>query len=95
MNQTASATIKAVGVFGCQSKLAEAIGVTQQSISNWINGKSKPTVKAARAIEYVTNKMVTKEDLRPDIYSADIAVNLPSLIDRMNLKKITNRNSSI
>jgi len=37
-----------------QSQLADALSVSPQAVWNWINGKSRPSRKAAEAIERVT-----------------------------------------
>lgn len=34
-----------------QARLAEKLGVSQQAVSNWLHGTSKPTLKTMAALE--------------------------------------------
>lgn len=56
---------RAIGLAESQAKLATAIGVTQQTISNWLKGG---VIKAEHcsAIERLTQCAVTRRQLRPD-----------------------------
>ncbi len=60
--------IKAVEASGGQTKLAEAIGVSQQVVWQWVNGRRPVPPKRCLAIEAATDKVVTRYDLRPDIF---------------------------
>jgi DNA-binding transcriptional regulator YdaS (Cro superfamily) len=56
---------------GSQANLARALGVTPQAITKWINNG----IPAERVldIERACNGVVTRYDLRPDIYPRDHA----------------------
>ncbi len=57
----------AIDAVGSQSRLALAIGVSQQMISKLLNNPNFPvSPKTAVAIEQATNGKVTRKDLRPD-----------------------------
>lgn len=57
---------RAVDLAGSQSKFAEAIGTSQQNVSNWVaKGKSLPA-EYVLAAERVLG--ISRHDLRPDIY---------------------------
>ena len=58
---------KAVDLHGSQSKLAEAIGCSQQQISYLLNAKSI-TAEMALKVDAATSGVVSKHDLRPDIF---------------------------
>ena len=60
---------KAVSLLGSQAKLAEKISLTQGAVSKWVLGKSSPTGENARAIEIATGGLVTRQELRPDIFN--------------------------
>jgi DNA-binding transcriptional regulator YdaS (Cro superfamily) len=58
---------KAIGICGGQTALANAIGVQQPHIWNWLNRKGAQTpVEYCALIEQATNGAVTRKDLRPD-----------------------------
>lgn len=59
-----SALAEAVKRAGSQAALAKAIGVTQQTVSNWL--KAKTAAEYVLAIERETD--VSRHLLRPDIY---------------------------
>lgn len=51
---------------GAATRLAEAIGAHSSDLSNWTNGQRPVPVKFAVAIEYATDKIVTRQELFPD-----------------------------
>lgn len=51
-----------------QQALADALGVTQGLVSQWINGVTPITGEQAVKIEEKTQGQVTREELRPDLY---------------------------
>ena len=55
-------------LFGTQKELAKAINITQQSVSDWIVGKKKPSAKNAIRIEKATNGAITRAEIRPDLF---------------------------
>nr|DAY23691.1 MAG TPA: Putative antitoxin of bacterial toxin-antitoxin system, YdaS/YdaT [Caudoviricetes sp.] len=57
---------KAVSSIGSQQILAKECGVSQQTVSLWLNG-AKMDVKYIPAIIKATNGAVKPEDLRPDV----------------------------
>ncbi|MBN6074870.1 helix-turn-helix domain-containing protein [Aggregatibacter actinomycetemcomitans] len=58
--------VKAVLGIGSQQVLARECGVSQQTVSLWVNG-GKMDVKHIPAIIKATNGAVKPEDLRPDV----------------------------
>lgn len=57
---------KAISGIGSQQILAKACGVSQQTVSLWLNG-GKMDVKYIPAIIKATEGKVRAEDLRPDV----------------------------
>lgn len=59
---------KAIDLFGSQTRLAEKLGVHPMVISHW----KKRGVPAGycRKIEGISNRAVTAEELRPDIFGS-------------------------
>jgi DNA-binding transcriptional regulator YdaS (Cro superfamily) len=60
--------LKASGI--TQSAMADALGVHQSLISQWINGSRPIAPMKAKAIEEATNGAVKRHELRPDIFDA-------------------------
>ena len=60
----------AVQKLGSQSKLAEAMGCSQQQISYLLNEATGITAEMALAIDRATKGEVSREVLRPDIFAA-------------------------
>lgn len=56
-----------------QSDLAIALGVTQGTVSHWINGRVQIPTDRARAIEQATEGKVTPRDLWPELFQKDAA----------------------
>lgn len=58
---------RAIELSGSQGKLAARLGITKAFVSQWARGVK---VRAERAvqIEKVTNGLVRREELRPDLY---------------------------
>lgn len=52
-----------------QLQLAEALGVSQGLVSQWVLGKTKITPQKAIEIERATNKKVTRQELLPEIFN--------------------------
>ncbi len=59
---------KAIEILGSQSALAAACGVKQAHVWNWLNRDKVIRLENALLIEHATNGIVTKEQLRPDLY---------------------------
>ena len=61
---------RAIKVVGSQSALAEALGIKQPTVSEWVRGGRPLPLERCIDIERVTRalgKAVTCEELRPDI----------------------------
>ena len=58
----------AIAILGSESKLAKAAGVPQSSLWHARNKNRRPSPRMAKAIERVTNGVVRKSWLRPDIW---------------------------
>ena len=54
-----------------QTQLAGELGVSQGLIWQWINGRTRITAERARDIERATGGIVTRKDLRPDLFGED------------------------
>lgn len=59
---------RAVKIAGGQTALANAIGVQQAHVWNWLNRDRTLPAEHVRAIEKATGGQVTRFDLRPDIF---------------------------
>ena len=57
---------KAIEIAGGAEKLARKIETSYQTILNWKNGFSVPSVLNCVKIERLTNRMVKREDILPD-----------------------------
>lgn len=62
------ALLKAIEVMGGVTKLARAIGTGQNTVSNWLLEGRKVPAERCLPIERATGGLVTKEELRPDIF---------------------------
>ena len=58
---------KAVKIAGGQSQLAKKCGVRQQTIFCWLKSGNVPAKRVIQ-IETIVNRIVTRHELRPDIY---------------------------
>ena len=54
-----------------QSELAQALGVTQGTISHWLNGRARIPAERVLGIELATGGKVTRHELRPDLYPVE------------------------
>ena len=62
---------QAINILGNQTKLGEAIGCDQTTISSWlIKYDGKVPAEKAPAIEIATAGQITKYQLRPDLFEA-------------------------
>jgi DNA-binding transcriptional regulator YdaS (Cro superfamily) len=62
------ALLKLVEYFGSQKEFAEKLGLQQGQVSMWINRDKKPPLNRVNDIIKISNHLVDKYDLRPDIY---------------------------
>ena len=58
---------KSISIFGTQTALAEAIGTSQALVSWWVRSGRTSAANVIK-IEEATDGVVTRHDLRPDIY---------------------------
>ena len=54
---------------GSKIEMAEYLGISQTWLSLIISGRKFASAKLCVKIEEATQKLVTRKDLRPDIYS--------------------------
>ena len=59
----------AVSFFGSQSQLARKLGVNRSTVNSWIHGRNRIPAEKAVSIEKLTNSLVTRNDLRPDLFN--------------------------
>lgn len=58
---------RAVALAGGPSALAKTLGVTSQAISQWTRVPAERVLQVERA----TNGLISRSDLRPDLYPPD------------------------
>lgn len=58
---------KAIRIKGTQTKLACALGVSHNAVY-WARRRGTVTAEMAIGIDRVTDRQVTKEELRPDLF---------------------------
>lgn len=64
---------RAVEIAGTEQKLAAAIGISQPSVNHLCRNAKSIRPEIAIAIEKATGGKVTRSDLRPDIWPAEVA----------------------
>lgn len=57
---------KAIAYLGTQTHLAKACGVSQNSVSKWLTGKSNVSLEMALKIEKATKGTVKAGEFNPD-----------------------------
>ena len=57
---------------GSRAKLARRLGVTAQSIQDWVDRQSVPANRAIE-IELKTEGLIKRHELRPDLWEAPVA----------------------
>ena len=58
---------RAIEIFGTQSELAKAVGLSQAAISEFQKGAKRPSAEVAIRIEQATKGLVSVESIRADI----------------------------
>ncbi|MEY2666377.1 MAG: hypothetical protein RLZZ384_548 [Pseudomonadota bacterium] len=58
---------KIIEFFGTQYRLAKALNIKPQNVTQWIAANQIP-LKQAINIEKASNGKITREQIRPDIY---------------------------
>ena len=81
-----------------QSKLAEQLGVTDRSVSNWENGKNMPDLSLLKPLSEILdisiNELLCGEKIKKDGYQEKFEKNIVNTIDYTN-KKINSQNKLI
>lgn len=67
MNQS-SPLARAIEILGSQAQLASAIGRKQQSVNEVVRRGKRVPAEWCLKIEQATDGVVTRHDLRPDLY---------------------------
>lgn len=53
---------------GSKIEMARHIGITAEWMSKMISGKAKPSAALCKKLEEATQGLVTRKDLRPDLF---------------------------
>lgn len=63
------ALVCAINIIGCPADVARHLGIARQNVAHWLyHRKIAPPHKHCAAIEQLTSGVVTKQELRPDIF---------------------------
>jgi ribosome-binding protein aMBF1 (putative translation factor) len=57
---------KKIAIYGTSRVLAEKIGVSEQTVSNWVHGKYPPSPKIAKRLEKICD--IKAKISRPDLF---------------------------
>ncbi len=81
-----------------QNELAEKLGVTDKSVSNWENGRNMPDLSLFKPLcellDITINDLISGEKVAKDKYQEKLEENIISTIDYSN-KKVSEKNNSI
>ena len=79
-----------------QSELAEKLGVTDKSVSNWENGRNMPDLSLFKSLcellDISINDLISGEKLSKEIYQEKLEENIINTIDYTNKKVIAKNN---
>ena len=79
-----------------QSELAEKLGVTDKSISNWENGRNMPDLSLFKSLcellDISINDLISGEKISKEIYQEKLEENIINTIDYTNKKVIAKNN---
>lgn len=79
-----------------QSELAEKLGVTDKSVSNWENGRNMPDLSLFKSLcellDISINDLISGEKLSKEIYQEKLEENIIKTIDYTNKKVIAKNN---
>lgn len=62
---------RAITCLGSRRALANAVGVSQQAVYEWLHS-TRPSPESAIAIEAATKGFVSRSDLRPDLWPSSL-----------------------
>ncbi len=74
MHQHYDALLKAIRHFGSQKALANAIGASDRSISNWLNREKRIPYRYAINIFYVTGGNISLNELSPENFEINCKI---------------------
>ena len=81
-----------------QSELAEKLGVTDKSVSNWENGRNMPDLSLFKPLcdelEITINELISGEKIDKQVYQEKFEENIINTID-YTTKKIKEKNNLI
>lgn len=79
-----------------QSQLAEKLGVTDRTISNWENGKNMPDLSLFKPLcnilEITVNELISGENITAKEYNKKLEENFINTINYIDKKQIKNNN---
>ena len=79
-----------------QSEIAEKLGVTDKSVSNWENGRNMPDLSLFKSLcellDISINDLISGEKLSKEIYQEKLEENIINTIDYTNKKVIAKNN---
>ena len=82
-----------------QSELAEKLGVTDRSISNWENGKNMPDLSLFKPLcdilGITINELMSGENINEQEYNQKLEENLINTIDYIGKKNIISRTDTV
>lgn len=80
---TAQALSRAISIVGSQKKLAAKIGTTQSQVWYWLKRSRKGVPgEFAQKIEGATKGVVSRHELRPDVFGSSPSRSKPSQQER-------------
>lgn len=59
---------RAISYFGSQAELGRRLGVKRTTVNSWVKKRSVIPAHRAVSIEKLTEKIVLRQDLRPDLF---------------------------
>lgn len=65
-----SCIVRACELAGNPARLADTIGVSRQAVIQWVHGERRVPPGRCIAIEQATGGVVTRYELRPDVFGA-------------------------
>lgn len=68
MQDIRTAVRRMISHFGTQQALADAAGVEQSSVSQWLNGRTKPSLAALMRVERATGGKFVAYKIRPELF---------------------------